>query len=47
MFSVSMYFVIAKLNKDALPTHAWLVYMYWQQLYGKKPGQVSQELGEV
>lgn len=47
MFSVSVCFVFAELKKGASPTHACLVCGHWQQVYGKKPGQASQELGKV
>lgn len=41
-----MCFVFAEL-KGASLTHACLAYVLWQEFYGKKPGQASQELGKV
>lgn len=41
------YFFFARLKKGASPTHAWLVYVYWQQLHCKKAWTARQELGKV
>lgn len=42
-----MYFIFAKMKQGASPTHAWPVYVQWQQLYGRKPRQAGQGLERV